>query len=459
MRQGVEERLEPMTSNNPYSYNLDILQEPIRVSSSTTEPFKHSEETHPLNSKQESIDRMRSVLQKIMEKSQPSQDSIERHMPPPPPASLAVTVALPCIKRKEMESSTSRVYREELWPNTAIDVLLLKFEDLCYDSHRGRLLGKTHWGRIAAAVNDACSANYSGVQCKYKWNRLKKSYNKAKLHGDPSRFVFFSHVDRIVKKASGQKIEEPEPEPEPEDEQDHEEDDLAVEDDDVDSTCEAASNESKPGGSPSMSATEDDDDMERRPNKRRGGVVSLSRSSFGHKIERRMANLAQTMESIQRTRTDELKKLLDAQMEITAVLVKNNKGLRRHDGAASGIVSLETRETGLALPRQRGNAAFIPPLNFAMVDKGVYRSGFPNSVNFPFLKTLKLRSIIYLCQGPYPEINLEFLRAENVQIYHFGKERFQGTIMSFSDDVICEALKILLDLRNHPVLIHCKRGK
>jgi tyrosine-protein phosphatase SIW14 len=36
----------------------------------------------------------------------------------------------------------------------------------------------------------------------------------------------------------------------------------------------------------------------------------------------------------------------------------------------------------------------IPPLNFAMVAKGVYRSGYPNQKNFPFLKKLGLKSIL-----------------------------------------------------------------
>lgn len=39
---------------------------------------------------------------------------------------------------------------------------------------------------------------------------------------------------------------------------------------------------------------------------------------------------------------------------------------------------------------------FIPPLNFAMVDNGIFRSGFPEPANFPFLQTLNLRSIMYL---------------------------------------------------------------
>lgn len=36
----------------------------------------------------------------------------------------------------------------------------------------------------------------------------------------------------------------------------------------------------------------------------------------------------------------------------------------------------------------------IPPLNFAMVDNGIFRSGFPESANFSFLQTLNLRSIM-----------------------------------------------------------------
>lgn len=36
----------------------------------------------------------------------------------------------------------------------------------------------------------------------------------------------------------------------------------------------------------------------------------------------------------------------------------------------------------------------IPPLNFSMVDNGIFRSGFPDSANFSFLQTLRLRSIM-----------------------------------------------------------------
>lgn len=72
----------------------------------------------------------------------------------------------------------------------------------------------------------------------------------------------------------------------------------------------------------------------------------------------------------------------------------------------------------------------VPPLNFAMVDHGVYRSGFLDVSNHPFLETLRLRSVLCLCPEPYPEANLKFLRAHGIKLFQFGIDgsKMQGTI-------------------------------
>ncbi|XP_019091897.1 PREDICTED: probable tyrosine-protein phosphatase At1g05000 isoform X1 [Camelina sativa] len=134
----------------------------------------------------------------------------------------------------------------------------------------------------------------------------------------------------------------------------------------------------------------------------------------------------------------------------------------------------------------------IPPLNFSMVDNGIFRSGFPDSANFSFLQTLGLRSIIYLCPEPYPETNLHFLKSNGIRLFQFGiegnkcvpdldnevwlhlwssKHHKEGSLttnglsktlepfVNIPDHKIRMALKLLLDEKNHPVLIHCKRGK
>ncbi|KAL9249616.1 Tyrosine-protein phosphatase DSP3-like protein [Drosera capensis] len=101
----------------------------------------------------------------------------------------------------------------------------------------------------------------------------------------------------------------------------------------------------------------------------------------------------------------------------------------------------------------------VPPMNFAVVEEGVYRSGFPKPENFGFIKTLNLNSIIYLCPEPYPEEQWELVRSNNIRLFQFGIEGKKETSHNIPADVITKALRVLIDVRNHPVLIHCKRGK
>lgn len=108
---------------------------------------------------------------------------------------------------------------------------------------------------------------------------------------------------------------------------------------------------------------------------------------------------------------------------------------------------------------RRGDAVLVPPINFSMVEEGIFRSGFPQPFNFRFLHALNLRSVIYLCKEPYPRENLEFLHSHKIQLFQFGIDGTKEPSVTIISEVITEALKIILDVRNHPVLIHCKQGK
>ncbi|CAK9181693.1 unnamed protein product [Ilex paraguariensis] len=122
-------------------------------------------------------------------------------------------------------------------------------------------------------------------------------------------------------------------------------------------------------------------------------------------------------------------------------------------------IEVPTEERSPASAVENREELFVPPLNFSMVDYGVFRSSFPGTANFSFLQTLGLRSIIYLCPESYPEANLEFLNATGVQLYQFGIESCKEPFVSIPEDSIRGALKLVLDEKNHPLLIHCKRGK
>lgn len=64
------------------------------------------------------------------------------------------------------------------------------------------------------------------------------------------------------------------------------------------------------------------------------------------------------------------------------------------EGAGVVVVSVPRSILPLDAFDHDKNMPFIPPLNFAMVAKGVYRSGYPNKRNHPFLSKLGLKSIL-----------------------------------------------------------------
>ncbi|GKC45982.1 probable tyrosine-protein phosphatase [Tanacetum coccineum] len=93
------------------------------------------------------------------------------------------------------------------------------------------------------------------------------------------------------------------------------------------------------------------------------------------------------------------------------------------DGDSSGEDRMSTDITVVKNDRKEvipDHLMHISPFNFAMVDDGIFRSGFPDTANLSFLKYLGLRSVIYPCPEPYPEEHLEFLNANVIQLHHFG---------------------------------------
>ncbi|GAA5846506.1 hypothetical protein JCM9279_006719 [Rhodotorula babjevae] len=100
-----------------------------------------------------------------------------------------------------------------------------------------------------------------------------------------------------------------------------------------------------------------------------------------------------------------------------------------------------------------------PPENFAMVSPKLYRSSFPRDKHFAFLRSLGLKSVMVLVQEPYPEENVEFLKAEGIQLFQFGIPGNKEPFVSIPEDKIVGALSTILDARNHPMLIHCNKGK
>eukprot|EP00261_Vitis_vinifera_P023449 XP_010655420.1 PREDICTED: probable tyrosine-protein phosphatase At1g05000 isoform X1 [Vitis vinifera] len=153
-------------------------------------------------------------------------------------------------------------------------------------------------------------------------------------------------------------------------------------------------------------------------------------------------------------------KLESSEVEICAAVV----------GAPSptGQISLAAMVQGSGDEDDRdGEELFVPPLNFAMVDCGVFRSGFPDIANFTFLQTLGLRSIMCFDMCVFnidiSALSLILNRTSSFSnVMEFGSSSLGSMdepFVNIPEDTIREALKVVLDKRNHPLLIHCKRGK
>ncbi|KAJ2771734.1 tyrosine-protein phosphatase siw14 [Coemansia nantahalensis] len=100
-----------------------------------------------------------------------------------------------------------------------------------------------------------------------------------------------------------------------------------------------------------------------------------------------------------------------------------------------------------------------PPENFAMVCPYIYRSGMPKKRNFAFLRRLRLRSVVTLILEEYPAQNQRFLDQCGIRLFQFGVAGNKEPFADIPEDVMCQALLTLMDRRNHPVLIHCNKGK
>ena len=134
----------------------------------------------------------------------------------------------------------------------------------------------------------------------------------------------------------------------------------------------------------------------------------------------------------------------------------------------------------------------VPPLNFALVEDGIYRSGFPMEINYPFLQQLNLKTIIYLgdlgheatATPPASSTNkkekkkkdkdgsteifnqyITWIKNQNNITFHnlqvessqepFNKsQENQQTLLSLTT-----ALHLTLDKSNYPILIHSNKGK
>lgn len=107
----------------------------------------------------------------------------------------------------------------------------------------------------------------------------------------------------------------------------------------------------------------------------------------------------------------------------------------------------------------------VPPLRFNTVQKNLYRGAYPREINFMFLKTLKLKTIISLTPHPINSENdpklYHFAIKNNINLIHIdcaqsGKGKKRGVPLGYT--TIVEVMKYVIHNEYTPVYIHCLNG-
>ncbi|KAL7750604.1 tyrosine-protein phosphatase required for protection against superoxide stress (By similarity) [Sorochytrium milnesiophthora] len=102
---------------------------------------------------------------------------------------------------------------------------------------------------------------------------------------------------------------------------------------------------------------------------------------------------------------------------------------------------------------------FIPPLNFGLVEDDLYRAGQPNDLNFPFLEKLGLKTIVWLAPEEPNQRFLNFIDDQEIRLEHFGAAPSVNSWDPVSEEVVLEALEVILNPRNYPLMIMCNLGR
>ena len=92
---------------------------------------------------------------------------------------------------------------------------------------------------------------------------------------------------------------------------------------------------------------------------------------------------------------------------------------------------------------------------FTPIEFDLYHAFRVSSINFPFLKTLNLHTIVVIDSGAPSRSLTEFAETHNVKLVHLVTEAWRSVTSEHQQimHVYSQALKYVLDMRNYPLLV------
>lgn len=105
------------------------------------------------------------------------------------------------------------------------------------------------------------------------------------------------------------------------------------------------------------------------------------------------------------------------------------------------------------------HSALIPPQNFGYVETDLYRSAIPDEMNFSFLQTLHLKTVVYLSLDEPAQIFTEFLKEQDIELVRINVGESNIIGQSISQQIVLDAFHIMLDPERYPVIVMCNLGR
>lgn len=124
------------------------------------------------------------------------------------------------------------------------------------------------------------------------------------------------------------------------------------------------------------------------------------------------------------------------------------------------IPMASTEATVTQYPQRTAAARVVPPINFAPVETHFFRCGQPAPINFPFLRELKLRTIIWLAVEDPSDAMIAFADDHGITVHHLGVlTEGSNPWDQLTESSIIKALNLVLDKTAHPLLVCCGMGR
>jgi len=101
-----------------------------------------------------------------------------------------------------------------------------------------------------------------------------------------------------------------------------------------------------------------------------------------------------------------------------------------------------------------------PPTVFGIVEPKVYRTNSLYPINFPFIKMLGLKTVVQLSPEVPIKAVTQFLEENNIKLIHLGLKAWKPdlTWKPVTEELMKEALEIVLDVNTYPVMVTCTTG-